>query len=52
MNQLNKLMKHDLVIGLNNDIIFDKNKLFSACQVGKQVGNTHPTKSVMSISTL
>jgi transposase InsO family protein len=49
-NQLKKLMKHDLVIGLNNDIIFEKNKLCSACQVGKQVGNTHPTKNVMSTS--
>jgi hypothetical protein len=29
-----------LVIGLNNDIIFEKNKLYSACQAGKQVGNT------------
>jgi hypothetical protein len=26
MNQLKNLMKHDLVIGLNNDIIFEKNK--------------------------
>jgi hypothetical protein len=46
MNQLKKLMKHDLVNGLNNDIIFEKNKLCSACQAGKQIGNTHPTKSV------
>jgi hypothetical protein len=38
MNQLNKLMKYDFVIGLNNDIIFEKNKLYSACQAGKQVG--------------
>jgi hypothetical protein len=45
-----KLMKHDLVIGLKNDIIFEKNKLCSACQAGKQIGNTHPTKSVMSTS--
>jgi hypothetical protein len=43
-------MKHDLVIGLKNDIIFKKNKLCSACQAGKQVGNTHPTKSVTSTS--
>jgi hypothetical protein len=50
MNQLKKLMKRDLIIGLNNDIIFEKNKLCSACQAGKQVGNTHPTKSVMSTS--
>jgi hypothetical protein len=35
MNQLKKLIKHDLVIGLNNDIIFEKNKLCSACQTGK-----------------
>jgi hypothetical protein len=50
MNQLKKLMKHGLVIGSNNDTIFDKNKLCSVCQAGKQVGNTHPTKSVMSTS--
>jgi hypothetical protein len=43
-------MKHDLVIGLNNDIIFGKHKLCSACQASKQVGNIHPTKSVMSTS--
>jgi hypothetical protein len=50
MNQLKKFMKHDLVISLNNDIIFEKNKLCSACQADKQVGNSHPTKSVMSTS--
>jgi hypothetical protein len=50
MNQLRKLIKHALVIGLNNDIIFEKNKLCSACQAGKQDGNTHPTKSVISTS--
>jgi hypothetical protein len=50
MNQLKKLMKHDLVISLNNNIIFEKNKLCRAYQAGKQVGNTHPTKSVMSTS--
>jgi hypothetical protein len=44
------LMNHDLVIGLKNDIVFEKNKLCSACQAGKQVDNTHPTKSVMSTS--
>jgi hypothetical protein len=50
MNQLKKLMKHDLIIDLNIDIIFEKNKLCSTCQASKQVGNTHPTKSVMSTS--
>jgi transposase InsO family protein len=43
-------MKYDLVIVLKNDIIFKKNKLYSACQASKQVGNTYPTKSVMSTS--
>jgi transposase InsO family protein len=50
MNQLKNLMKHDLVIGLNNDTTFEKNKLCTACQAGKQAGNTHPTKSVISTS--
>jgi hypothetical protein len=48
MKQLNKLIKHDLVRGLK-DIIFEKDKLNSACQAEKQVGNTHPKKSMMSI---
>jgi hypothetical protein len=43
MKQLNKLIKHDLVRGLI-DIIFEKDKLNSACQAKKQVGNTHPKK--------
>ena len=47
MKQLNRLLKHDLVVGLKN-VKFDKDKLCSACQAGKQVANTHPTKSVMS----
>ena len=40
-------MKHDLVVGLKN-VKFEKDKLCSACQVGKQIANAHPTKSVMS----
>jgi transposase InsO family protein len=47
---MQKLVKCDLVIGLKNDIIFGNNKLCSACQAGKQVGNTHPAKIVMSTS--
>jgi hypothetical protein len=35
MNQLKKLINYDFVIGLNNDVIFEKNKLCSACQAGK-----------------
>jgi hypothetical protein len=49
MKQLNKLVKHDLVRGLKN-VIFEKDKLCSVCQAGKQVGNTHPKKSIMSTS--
>jgi hypothetical protein len=49
MKQLNKLVKHDLVKGLK-DVTFEKEKLCSACQAGKQVGNTHPKKSIMSTS--
>jgi transposase InsO family protein len=49
MKQLNKLVKHDLVRGLK-DVTFEKDKLCSACQARKQVGNTHPKKSIMSTS--
>jgi hypothetical protein len=43
------LIKHDLVRGLK-DVTFEKDKLCSACQARKQVGNTHPKKSMMSTS--
>jgi hypothetical protein len=49
IKELNKLIKHDLVRGLK-DVTFEKDKLCSACQAGKQVGNTRPKKSVMSTS--
>ena len=47
MSSLKKLMKNDLVRGLK-DVKFEKNKLCSTCQTGKQVANTHPTKAYMS----
>ena len=31
-------------------MVFEKDKLYSSCQAGKQVGNTHPKKSMMSTS--
>ena len=34
MKQLNRLLKHDLVVGLK-DVKFEKDKLCSACQAGK-----------------
>ena len=40
-------MKNELVRGLK-DVKFEKDKLCSACQAGKQVSNTHPTKAYMS----
>ena len=49
MKQLNRLVKYDLVRGLK-DVVFEKGKLCSSCQAGKQVGNTHPKKSMMSTS--
>ena len=49
MNHLNKLLKHDLVRGLK-DVEFEKDKLCSACQAGKQVANTHPGKIQMPTS--
>ena len=48
MKQLNKLIKHDLVRGLK-DVTFKKDKLCSACQAIKQVGNIYPKKSMMHI---
>jgi hypothetical protein len=49
MKQLTKLIKHGLVRGLK-DVTFEKDKLCSACQAKKQVGNTYPKKSMMSTS--
>jgi hypothetical protein len=49
VGQLNKLIKYDLFRGLK-DVIFEKDKLCNACQARKQVGNTHPRKSMMSTS--
>ena len=46
MKQLNRLVKNNLVRGLKD--VFEKDKLCSSCQAGKQVGNTHPKKSIMS----
>ena len=40
-------MKNEFVRGLK-DVKFEKDKLYSAYQAGKQVANTHPTKAHMS----
>jgi hypothetical protein len=49
MSTLKKLLKKELVRG-SKDIKFEKDKLCRACQAGKQVVNTHPTKDYMSTS--
>ena len=49
MKQLNRLLKHDLVVGLKN-VKFEKDKLCSACQAGKQVATHHPIKTMLSTS--
>jgi transposase InsO family protein len=49
MSTLKKLLKKDMVRGLK-DVVFEKDKLYSACQASKQVANTHPRKAYMSTS--
>ena len=49
MKQLNTLVKHELVSGLK-DVVFEKDKLCSSYQAGKQGRNTHPKKSMMITS--
>jgi hypothetical protein len=49
MSTLKKVLKKDMVRGLK-DVVFEKEKPCSACQAGKQVANTHPTKAFMSTS--
>jgi hypothetical protein len=49
MSTLKKVLKKDVVRGLK-DVVLEKDNLCSACQAGKQVANTHPTKAFMSTS--
>ena len=49
MSQLNKAFKKGMVVGVK-DVIFDKNKLCSACQAGKQFASPHPMKAYLSTS--
>jgi transposase InsO family protein len=48
MSTLKKVLKKGMVRG--KDVVFEKDKLCRACQAGKQVANTHPTKAFMSTS--
>ena len=49
MSQLKKAFKRGMVVGVK-DVIFDKNKLCSACQAGKQFVSSHPIKAYLSTS--
>jgi transposase InsO family protein len=46
MNNLHKLLKVEHILGLTN-VHFEKDRICSACQAGKQVGVHHPHKNIM-----
>jgi hypothetical protein len=39
------------VLGLT-DVYFEKDRPFATCQIGKQVGTSHPSKNIMTTSRL
>jgi hypothetical protein len=47
MNNLSKLLKGEHILGLTS-VHFEKNRICSACQDGKQVGVPHPAKNVLT----
>jgi transposase InsO family protein len=47
MRNLNKLLKGGHIPGLTN-VSFEKDRICSACQAGKQVGVPHPSKSIVT----
>jgi hypothetical protein len=47
MKNLHKLLKGEHVLGLTN-VHFEKDRVCSACQAGKQVGVHHPHKNIMT----
>jgi hypothetical protein len=48
MKNLHKLLKGEHILGLTN-VHFEKDRVCSACQAGKQVGVHHPHKNIMTI---
>jgi hypothetical protein len=46
MKNLHKLLKGEYILGLTN-VHFEKDRVCSACQAGKQVGAHHPHKNIM-----
>jgi hypothetical protein len=51
MRNLAKLQKGEHILGLTN-VVFEKDRLCSACQDGKQVGARHRAKNIMTTSRL
>jgi hypothetical protein len=49
MRNLVKFQNGEHILGLTN-VIFEKDRLCSACQAGKQVGAPHPAKNIMTTS--
>jgi hypothetical protein len=49
MKNLYKLLKGEHVLGLTI-VCFEKDRPCVACQAGKQVGTSHPSKNVMTTS--
>jgi transposase InsO family protein len=46
MKNLHKFLKGEHILGLTN-VYFEKDRICSACQAGKQVGAHHPHKNIM-----
>jgi hypothetical protein len=47
MKNLHKLLKGEHILGLTN-VHFEKDRVCSACQAGKQIGAHHPHKDIMT----
>jgi hypothetical protein len=47
MKNLHKLLQGEHILGLTN-VHFEKDRVCSACQAGKQVGAHHPHKNLMT----
>jgi transposase InsO family protein len=47
MKNLHKLLKGEHILGLTN-VHFEKDRVCSTCQAGKQVGAHHPHKNIMT----
>jgi hypothetical protein len=49
MRNLANLQRGEHILGLTN-VSFEKDRICSACQAGKQVGAKHPAKNIVSTS--